>query len=117
MVEAGAQKGALSSFPEVWAVGDVDLCPFSLRCPPDHGCLTWFPDHVDWLPLVGKSGGKVPHIPVPSRLSLLPSTFAPHSPLSHRRPGILVLINDADWELLVSTSSDTPPQPLPFLLQ
>lgn len=28
-----------------------------------------------------------------------------------------MLINDADWELLVSTSSDTPPQPLPSLLQ
>uniref|UniRef100_A0A2K5EZ91 Ubiquitin-related modifier 1 n=1 Tax=Aotus nancymaae TaxID=37293 RepID=A0A2K5EZ91_AOTNA len=25
------------------------------------------------------------------------------------RPGILVLINDADWELLVSTSGDIPP--------
>lgn len=24
---------------------------------------------------------------------------------SHRRPGILVLINDADWELMVSTGS------------
>uniref|UniRef100_A0A8C0ND52 Ubiquitin-related modifier 1 n=2 Tax=Canis lupus familiaris TaxID=9615 RepID=A0A8C0ND52_CANLF len=25
------------------------------------------------------------------------------------RPGILVLVNDADWELLVSTSGDVPP--------
>ncbi|ERE71304.1 putative ubiquitin-related modifier 1 like protein [Cricetulus griseus] len=31
------------------------------------------------------------------------------------RPGILVLINDADWELLVSTSSDSLPQPLPSM--
>ncbi|EHH23773.1 hypothetical protein EGK_07314 [Macaca mulatta] len=28
------------------------------------------------------------------------------------RPGILVLINDADWELLVSTSGDIPPPAL-----
>uniref|UniRef100_A0A8C8YRD6 Ubiquitin-related modifier 1 n=1 Tax=Prolemur simus TaxID=1328070 RepID=A0A8C8YRD6_PROSS len=33
------------------------------------------------------------------------------------RPGILVLINDADWELLVSTSGTSLPQPLPCLLQ
>ncbi|KAL2782118.1 ubiquitin-related modifier 1 isoform b, partial [Daubentonia madagascariensis] len=29
------------------------------------------------------------------------------------RPGILVLINDADWELLVSTSGTSLPQPCP----
>lgn len=29
-----------------------------------------------------------------------PSFPAVHHRLSHRRPGILVLINDADWELL-----------------
>ncbi|XP_067599280.1 ubiquitin-related modifier 1 isoform X2 [Pseudorca crassidens] len=30
------------------------------------------------------------------------------------RPGILVLINDADWELLVSTSGDSPPSTTPL---
>ncbi|KAB0406907.1 hypothetical protein E2I00_002037, partial [Balaenoptera physalus] len=30
------------------------------------------------------------------------------------RPGILVLINDADWELLVSTSGDSPPSTAPL---
>lgn len=45
----------------------------------------------------------------PAADRLLP--FAPCSlhPLSHRRPGILVLVNDADWELLVSTSGDVLP--------
>uniref|UniRef100_A0A8C6BH90 Ubiquitin-related modifier 1 n=1 Tax=Monodon monoceros TaxID=40151 RepID=A0A8C6BH90_MONMO len=30
------------------------------------------------------------------------------------RPGILVLVNDADWELLVSTSGDSPPSTTPL---
>nr|XP_058928658.1 ubiquitin-related modifier 1 isoform X1 [Kogia breviceps] len=30
------------------------------------------------------------------------------------RPGILVLINDADWELLVSTSGNSPPSTAPL---
>lgn len=101
-----------NAFPEVWAVGDADFCP------PDHDCLTWFPDHVDCgFHLTGKWGGRFPtflYLTDRESYRLLP---APYYPLSHRRPGILVLINDADWELLVSTSSDTPPQPLPSLLQ
>ncbi|KAF3821042.1 hypothetical protein GH733_011195 [Mirounga leonina] len=36
----------------------------------------------------------------PAANCLLPFTPSSSRPLSHRRPGILVLVNDADWELL-----------------
>lgn len=101
---------------------------FHLATKTMHDCLTWFPSHSDQPPLPGISlarpqeEGSSAHSPVAqssqplflcataSCLSLL----ATHHHLSHRRPGILVLINDADWELLVSTLGDIPP-PAPAL--
>lgn len=46
---------------------------------------------------------------IPAANCLLPFTACSSLPLSHRRPGILVLVNDADWELLVSTLRGIPP--------
>lgn len=99
--------------------------------PEDQECLDLVSFRLRLLPplpgrsLTRTSRGKTPstlsaaHLPKPLPLLLAascPSLPATHCHLSHRRPGILVLINDADWELLVSTSGTSIPQPLPSLI-
>nr|XP_036863947.1 ubiquitin-related modifier 1 isoform X8 [Manis javanica] len=88
------KKNLLKERPELFIQGDSVL----RLLPPLPG-----------RSLTRTSRGKTPstlsaaHLPKPLPLLLAascPSLPATHCHLSHRRPGILVLINDADWELL-----------------
>ncbi|XP_027963674.1 ubiquitin-related modifier 1 isoform X1 [Eumetopias jubatus] len=88
------KKNLLKERPELFIQGDSVLSVPSTSWVIFHRNLRRTSSHYPVLQPTCLS------LSAPAADCLLPFTPGSSRPLSHRRPGILVLVNDADWELL-----------------